>query len=198
MRLRLPQPSSSSSMASKVVLPVAVVFDVTAFALAIAAELRRSTAQVVPDDEKEYTHCAYDSGIATGLGVGAFLLLLASQVFIMSVTRCYFCGPSIRRGKSRSCTVSLFWCCWLTFLVAEMLLLAASVQNAYHTAYRGFYYMNDPSCEVLRRGVFASGAAFSFLTATLSVSYYLLYGSASNSGYAYAEEEAAIGMNSLS
>ncbi|XP_074586587.1 uncharacterized protein LOC141842272 [Curcuma longa] len=198
MRIRLPQRSSSSSMASKVVLPVAVVFDVTAFALAIAAEQRRSTAQVVPDDEKEYTHCVYDSDIATGLGVGAFLLLLASQVLIMSVTRCYYCGPSIRRGKSRSCIVSLFWTCWLNFLVAEMLLLAASVQNAYHTAYRGLYYMNDPSCAVLRKGVFVSGAAFAFLTATLSVSYYLLYSSASNSGYGNAEEEAAIAMNSLS
>ncbi|KAG6513754.1 uncharacterized protein LOC121973200 [Zingiber officinale] len=174
-------------MASKVVLSVAVLFDVTAFALAIAAEQRRSTATVVPDDEKEYTYCAYDSDIATGLGVGAFLLLMASQILIVSVTRCYFCGPTLRWGKSRSCAVSLFLSSWLTFLVAEICLLTGSVRNAYHTAFRGLFFMNDPSCEVLRKGVFASGAAFAFLTTILAVFYYILY---DGSRYGYADEEA--------
>ncbi|KAG6483314.1 hypothetical protein ZIOFF_059958 [Zingiber officinale] len=36
-------------------------------------------AQVVSDDEKEYTHCAYDSGIMTGLSVDAFLLLTIKE-----------------------------------------------------------------------------------------------------------------------
>ena len=51
----------------------------------------------------------------------------------------------------------------MTFLVAEACLLAGSVQNARHTRYRGFYFMNDPSCEVLRKGVFAAGAVLAAL-----------------------------------
>ncbi|KAJ8467905.1 hypothetical protein OPV22_030457 [Ensete ventricosum] len=56
----------------------------------------------------------------------------------------------------------------LTFLVEEACLLAGSVQNPRHMRYRGIYFMNDPSCEVLRKGVFAAGAAFVLLTAILA------------------------------
>ncbi|XP_064976958.1 uncharacterized protein LOC135619162 [Musa acuminata AAA Group] len=188
--------SSSSSMDSKVVIALVLVFDVVAFALAIAAEQRRNTAQVVPDSEKEYTYCVYDSDIATGFGVGSLLLLLLSQLIITAVTRCYCCGPLLRRGGSRFCVFLLLLSCWLTFLVAEACLLAGSVQNARHTRYRGFYFMNDPSCEVLRKGVFAAGAAFVVLTAILSVFYYILYAKGRDSSYRIAES--AIGMNSFS
>ncbi|KAG6470113.1 hypothetical protein ZIOFF_071167 [Zingiber officinale] len=40
-------------------------------------------AQVVSDDEKEYTHCTYDSGIVTGLSVDAFLLLAVGESVIV-------------------------------------------------------------------------------------------------------------------
>ncbi|WOL09842.1 hypothetical protein Cni_G18595 [Canna indica] len=183
-------------MASKIVIGVTVVFDVVAFALAIAAEQRRSTAQVVPDSEKAYTYCVYDSDIATGFGVGALLFLLLSQILIMAATRCYCCGPSLRRDRSRYCAFVLFLACSLTFLVAELCLLAGSVRNAYHTRYRGIYYMNDPSCEVLRKGVFAAGAVFVFLTAVLSVFYYILHSKAREIGYTYANEP-AIAMRPL-
>lgn len=124
-------------MDSKVVIAFVLVFDVVAFALAIAAEQRRNTvghpddpipiclpmltseppitfpqAQVVPDSEKEYTYCVYDSDIATGFGVGSLLLLLLSQLIITAVTRCYCCGPSLRRGGSRFCVFLLLLSCW--------------------------------------------------------------------------------------
>ncbi|RWW42484.1 hypothetical protein BHE74_00051965 [Ensete ventricosum] len=174
-------------MDSKVVIALVLVFDVVAFALAIAAEQRRNT--VVPDSEKEYTYCVYDSDIATGFGVGSLLLLLLSQLIITAVTRCYCCGGS------RFCVFLLLLSCWLTFLVEEACLLAGSVQNARHTRYRGIYFMNDPSCEVLRKGVFAAGAAFVLLTAILSVFYYLLYAKGRDSSYRVAEP--AIRMNSF-
>ena len=62
-----------------------------------------------------------------------------------------------------------------TFLIAEACLLAGSVRNAYHTRYRGNFYGEPLSCETVRKGVFAAGAAFTFFTAILGEVYYLSY-----------------------
>ncbi|KAG5613901.1 hypothetical protein H5410_013725 [Solanum commersonii] len=48
-------------MASKLLMISVFVFDVIAFALAIAAEQRRSTATIQTDNEQVYTYCVYDS-----------------------------------------------------------------------------------------------------------------------------------------
>jgi len=45
-------------------------------------------AKVVPDANSEYTYCVYDSDIATGYGVGAFLFLLVSQALIKPEVGC--------------------------------------------------------------------------------------------------------------
>jgi len=63
----------------------------------------------------------------------------------------------------------------VTFLIAEVCLLAGSVRNAYHTRYRGNFYGEPLSCETVRKGVFAAGAAFTFFTAILGEVYYLSY-----------------------
>ncbi|KAK1308981.1 hypothetical protein QJS10_CPA09g01568 [Acorus calamus] len=136
-------------MANKVVLITVFVFDVIAFALAVTAEQRRSTASVVADKEKDYSYCVYDSDIATGLGVGAFLFLMVSQVVIMVATRCFCC--------------------------AEACLLAGLVRNAYHTKYRMIFMDQPPTCETLRKGVFGAGAAFIFFTTIISEFYYISY-----------------------
>ncbi|KAL6639395.1 hypothetical protein ACP70R_023125 [Stipagrostis hirtigluma subsp. patula] len=161
-------------MASIIVQAVVILLDVIAFGLGVAAEQRRSKATVTTDSEKNYDYCSYDSDIATGYGVGALLLLAAAQVVLMTASRCFCCGRGLKPGGSRACALILFLFTWLTFLIAEVCLLAGSVRNAYHTRYRTFYG-DGISCETLRKGVFAAGAAFTFFTAILGEFYYISY-----------------------
>lgn len=67
------------------------------------------------DMDSNYNYCVYDSDIATGYGVGAFLFLLASQLLIMLASRCFCCGTPLKPGGSRACAVLLFIFCWYTF-----------------------------------------------------------------------------------
>jgi hypothetical protein len=64
------------------------------------------------------------------------------------------------------------------FLIAEICLLAGSVENAYHTKYRTMFMDNPPDCQTLRKGVFAAGASFVFFNAIVSQFYYFFYFSA--------------------
>lgn len=181
-------------MASKLVLITVLVFDLIAFGLAIAAEQRKSTATIGHDANVDYDYCIYDSDIATGYGVGAFLFLMVSQVIIMIASRCYCCGQSLKPNGSRACAVILFIICWLTFLIAEVCLLAGSAKNAYHTKYKTFNGQEkSPSCETLRKGVFAAGAAFVFITAILSEFYYICYSKARGTFQNYGGEP-GVGM----
>ncbi|KAJ7948622.1 Fiber protein Fb34 [Quillaja saponaria] len=180
-------------MASKLVLITAFVFDVIAFALAVTAEQRRSTAKVVQDKEINYNYCVYDSDISTGLGVGAFFFLMASQVLIMVASRCFCCGKALSPGGSRAWAVVLFITCWIFFFIAEVCLLAGSVRNAYHTKYRTIFSENPPSCQTVRKGVFAAGAAFTFFTAIVSEFYYVSYSKARESFQPYGAET-GVGM----
>jgi hypothetical protein len=162
-------------MASIIVQAVVILLDVVAFGLGVAAERRRSTATVVPDSEQNYAHCVYDSDVATGYGAGALLLLAVAQAVLMAASRCFCCGRGLKPGGSRACALILFLFLWLTFLIAEACLLAGSVRNAYHTRHWGIWNGNPISCETLRKGVFAAGAAFTFFTAVLGEFYYISY-----------------------
>ncbi|XP_022734379.1 uncharacterized protein LOC111287951 isoform X1 [Durio zibethinus] len=177
-------------MASKLLLIAVFVLDLIAFGLAVAAEQRRSTAKIVQDSEVNYNYCVYDSDIATGYGVGAFLFLMASQALIMIASRCFCCGKGLNPSGSRTWAVILFIICWylrispkLFFLIAEICLLAGSVRNAYHTKYRTIFSEQPPSCETVRKGVFGAGAAFIFLTAIVNKFYYICYSSASENSF---------------
>ncbi|KAH9325358.1 hypothetical protein KI387_005536 [Taxus chinensis] len=181
---------------STVLMIFVFVIDVIAFGLAVAAEQRRSTAKVVPDSDSTYTYCVYDSDISTGYGVGAFLFLLLSQVLIMGVTRCLCCGRSLRPGGSRAWSIVLFIATWLTFVIAEACFVGGAARNAYHTKYRGFANMTDLSCETLRKGVFAAGAAFTVFTLILSELYYMSFSKANEGGWTPYGRESAIGMSS--
>ncbi|KAJ8447530.1 hypothetical protein Cgig2_031143 [Carnegiea gigantea] len=165
-------------MASKLVIVVVLILDVIAFGLAVAAEQRRNTAKIVQDAGMDYNYCSYDKDIATGYGTGAFFCLLGGQVIVMAASGCFCCGKALSPGRSRACAIILFIICWLTFFIAEVCLLAGSVRNAYHTKYRTFYEDNPPSCETVRKGVFAAGAAFTFFTAIVSEFYYVCYSKA--------------------
>ncbi|KAL2944152.1 hypothetical protein RDABS01_032499 [Bienertia sinuspersici] len=156
-------------MVSKVVIVVVLVLDIIAFGLAVNAERRRNTVQVIADRELDYKYCRYSQpNVATGYGFGAFFCLFVSQIIIMVASRCLCCGKSMKPGGSRACAIILFIFCWLTFIIAELCLLAASVKNSHRTKYRSFFGGQAPSCEFLRKGVFAAGAAFTFFTAIFS------------------------------
>lgn len=182
-------------MASKLVMIVVFIFDVIAFGLAVAAEQRRSTATTTKDPEQNYNYCVYDSDISTGYGVGAFLFLMASQAIIMVASRCFCCGKALSPGGSRACALLLFVFCWVTFFIAEACLLAGSVRNAYHTKYTTIFSENPPSCQTVRKGVFAAGAAFTFFTGILSPFYYIYY-SKSRGSFAPYGGEAGVGLGS--
>ncbi|XP_021833558.1 uncharacterized protein LOC110773354 [Prunus avium] len=183
-------------MASKLLLIAVFIFNVIAFGLAVAAEQRRSSARIVQDTEMNYNYCVYDSDIATGYGVGAFLFLLVGQVIIMAASRCFCCGKPLSPGGSRAWAVILFITCWIFFFIAEVCLLAGSVRNAYHTHYRTIFSENPPDCQTLRKGVFGAGAAFIFLTTIVSEFYYVFYSRARGSFQPYGGE-AAVGLGTF-
>ncbi|KAL6544380.1 hypothetical protein OROMI_023242 [Orobanche minor] len=182
-------------MASKLVLVIVFIFDLIAFGLAIAAEQRRSTGKSKPDSEDNFRYCVYDSDIATGYGVGAFVFLMVSQILIMVASKCFCCGAPLKPGGSRACAVLLFIICWVTFFISEICLLAGSVRNAYHTKYRTRFFENPPSCETVRKGVFAAGAAFALFTGIISEFYYVSYSNA-RGGFRPHGGEAGVGMTS--
>ncbi|KAL8167327.1 hypothetical protein V2J09_008826 [Rumex salicifolius] len=156
-------------MASKLVIITVFVFDLIAFGLAVAAEQRKSTAKIGHDADMDFDYCVYDSDISTGYGLGAFFFLMASQVLIMIASR-------------------------LTFLIAEICLLAGSAKNAYHTRSKAYNGQDKPpSCETLRKGVFAAGAAFTLFTAILSELYYICYSKARGPVQGYGGES-GVGM----
>lgn len=68
----------------------------------------------------------------------------------------------------------------MTFLIAEVCLLAGSVRNAYHTKYRTLLPEDPPSCETLRKGVFGAGAAFVIFTGIISELFYVSYSKAND------------------
>ncbi|KAJ4843777.1 hypothetical protein Tsubulata_017404 [Turnera subulata] len=178
-------------MASTLLLVVVFVLDLIAFALAVAAEQRRNTASVETRGNDHY--CRYDSDIATGLGVGSLLFLIASQILIMVASRCLCCGKAMRPSGSRAWAIVLFITCWVFFFIAGVCLLAASVRNAYHTK-----YLSDlsHSCKKVRKGVFGAGAAFIVLTGIVSELYYVSYSKANDNQLPYGRDT-GIRMGSL-
>jgi len=156
---------------STLVLLLLAALHLISFGFAVAAERRRSIGRLIPDTTQvNVTYCVYNSDIATGYGVGAFLFLLFAEALVMGVTKCLCCGSSLTPGGSRAWAIIYFLSSWLTFLIAEACLMAGAVRNAYHTKY---LHVGSFSCETLRKGVFGAGAAFTVFTLILSVLYYM-------------------------
>lgn len=151
------------------------VLDLIAFGLGIGAEQRRATGTKQNDDTSTWQWCSYTSDIASGLGVGALLFLLASQLLISAATRCLCCGGSLKPGAARAFAIIFFFLNWVSFLIAGACLLAGSVQNAKHIRYFSSLGTVDLTCEAIRKDTFAAGVAFTLFTFILSVSYYLCY-----------------------
>lgn len=160
-------------MASTLLLAVVFVFDLIAFALAIAAEQRKTSASLAQNETTSY--CVYNSDISTGLGIGSVIFLSASQLNIMFASHCLCFGKALTPGRSRTWAIFLFISCWVSYLIAGSCLLAGSVKNAYHTKYSTLISDQPPSCEVMRKGVFGAGAAFIVLTGIFSELFYVRY-----------------------
>lgn len=162
------------------VLVVVICLNLLAFILAVGAERRRSTANVVPDEYDERTYCQYGTDASTAYGLSAFGLLLISQALVNGVTRCSCSRKGMMGRKSTICALFIF--SWVCFLGAEACLLGGSARNAYHTKYRGIFGGEDLSCATLRKGVFAAGAALTILSMTASILYYWSHSKADTGG----------------
>eukprot|EP00252_Welwitschia_mirabilis_P024624 TRINITY_DN735_c0_g1_i2.p1 TRINITY_DN735_c0_g1~~TRINITY_DN735_c0_g1_i2.p1 ORF type:complete len:105 (+),score=3.72 TRINITY_DN735_c0_g1_i2:202-516(+) len=98
---------------STLVLLILALFDLVAFGFAIAAERRRSIGKVVRyDNPPGSSYCVYNSDIATGYGVGAFLFLFVAQCLLMGVTRCLCGGSSLTPGGARAKAIIYFLSSW--------------------------------------------------------------------------------------
>ncbi|KAG6492918.1 hypothetical protein ZIOFF_047889 [Zingiber officinale] len=82
--------------------------------------------------------------------------------------------PQAQPGRLCACAL-LFLFSWLTLLISDACLLAGSVWNAHHTRHRNMFFNGNSSCETLRKGIFAAGAAFVLFTAILSEFYYVSF-----------------------
>ncbi|CAI9096139.1 OLC1v1032220C1 [Oldenlandia corymbosa var. corymbosa] len=164
-----------------------------AFVFAVGAERRRSTAVVKPDEYDEKTYCAYASDASTVYGLCAFGLLLISQTVVNGVTKCLCFGKGMMGGRTTTCAVFFFIFSWVTFLGAEVTLLAGSARNAYHTKYRGIFGVDHMSCATLRKGVFAAGAALTLLSMIGSIFYYWAHSKADTGGWEKQDSE-GVGM----
>ncbi|XP_027362056.1 uncharacterized protein LOC113869783 [Abrus precatorius] len=152
-----------------------VLLSLVAFGFAIAAERRRSVGIMRKNEATNETYCVYNSDVATGYGVGAFLFLLSGESLLMGVTKCMCFGRPLTPGGNRAWSIIYFISSWVTFLVAESCLIAGATKNAYHTKYRGMIYAQNFSCEALRKGVFVAGAVFVVATMILNVYYYMYF-----------------------
>ncbi|GFP97394.1 hypothetical protein PHJA_001883500 [Phtheirospermum japonicum] len=121
---------------------------------------------------------------------------MASQLLIMVASKCLCCGRALRPGRSRVWAIVLFITCWVTFIIAEVCLLAGSVRNAYHTKYKTYLTQNPLSCETLRKGVFGAGAAFIVFTGILSELFYVSY-SKTGDGFLPQGRDTGIRMGSI-
>ncbi|GAB2298701.1 hypothetical protein Dimus_032775 [Dionaea muscipula] len=109
------------------------------------------------------------------------------------VKSCLCCGGGLRPGgPGRARAVVQFVICWyvklrkahnfiwcgVTFLIAEVYLLAASAKNAYYRTYVASDH--PPSCPNPEEAVFGAGAAFIFLSRIIFDRYYMSHSEAGN------------------
>ncbi|KAK4430246.1 hypothetical protein Salat_1325300 [Sesamum alatum] len=177
------------------IIAITISLHLIAFVLAVGAERRRSTAKVVPDEYDEKTYCRYGTDASTAYGLTALGLLLISQTVVHGVTKCLCFGRGMMGGRSTSCAVFFFSFSWISFLAAEACLLAGSARNAYHTKYRAVFHVEHLSCATLRKGVFAAGAALTFISMMVSILYYWTHSKADTGGWEKHHNE-GLGMTS--
>ncbi|KAJ9554281.1 hypothetical protein OSB04_018326 [Centaurea solstitialis] len=159
------------------ILVLIASFHLMAFVLAIGAERRRSTATVVPDQYDELLLCVRLRRLHGVRTLGVWFVADLSD------------GLVTGRSKTMAIFFFIFSCTVddlplkVSFVGAEACLLAASAKNAYHTRYRAIYGADDLSCDTLRKGVFAGGAALTLLSMVASIVYYSIHSKADTGGW---------------
>ncbi|OMO94663.1 hypothetical protein COLO4_16228 [Corchorus olitorius] len=110
-----------------------VVLSLVAFGFAIAAERRRSVGTVVKDEISNATYCVYNSDVATGYGVGAFLFLLSEACLIAGATR------NAYHTKYRGMIYAQNFSCETlrkgVFIAGAVFVVATMVLNVYYYIY---------------------------------------------------------------
>lgn len=81
----------------------------------------------------------------------------------------------------------------ISFIGAEIGLLAGSARNAYHTKYRATFGVEKLSCATLRKGVFAGAAAMTVLSMVGSILFYWMHSKADTGGWEKHQNE-GVGM----
>eukprot|EP00270_Netrium_digitus_P017742 TRINITY_DN6592_c0_g2_i1.p1 TRINITY_DN6592_c0_g2~~TRINITY_DN6592_c0_g2_i1.p1 ORF type:complete len:243 (-),score=42.98 TRINITY_DN6592_c0_g2_i1:228-956(-) len=187
----LPEPSSIDQEGLNVlgnvqVSPVNVSFiafilglGVVAFSLGIAAEITRTKDYQHRVDAYQLLYCHYRSNPAAYFGVAALLLLSAAEVLTLTTTGFSWWSVTASRGSpgqryaTKTVTVVLLICNWAFQSIAVSTLMAASVENQFHT--KGYIlYGQHLHCSTVAAGIFASGAVFGLLSTMAMSAYYLV------------------------
>lgn len=64
------------------------------------------------DPRTDSSYCVYNSDVATGYGVGAFLFLLSGESLLMGVTKCMCFGRPLAPGGNRAWSIIYFVSSW--------------------------------------------------------------------------------------
>ncbi|KAB1205506.1 hypothetical protein CJ030_MR7G025999 [Morella rubra] len=171
-------------METKVVaIPLVVAFfGIISAAAGFAAEATRIKACQVDIYGFEY---ACPQSPATILGVTAALALKIATIIIFVSTGCMCCRRSDSPNSTKVPAVIFCAFCWITFVVASILLLAGAAINQIH---------GRTVCYVVKPGVFVGGAVLSLASVTLGIISYFILISAERSNLSSHKGETAMGQ----
>eukprot|EP00850_Spirogloea_muscicola_P014640 SM000106S13988 [mRNA] locus=s106:383923:385529:- [translate_table: standard] len=125
--------------------------------------------------ENAAVYCSYTPSNSSPLAAVAAALLAALMAVAGYFGSCLCClGARTQPGKARTWALIMLLLAWTFFCTASALLIAAAVDNQYHS--RGVLrsgLLRELECDVIKENIFAIGAIFSFLTMTASLLYYI-------------------------
>ncbi|RHN82380.1 hypothetical protein MtrunA17_Chr1g0209321 [Medicago truncatula] len=149
-----------------------------AFALAVLAELGHREVQGIPNVDQ--TFCLYYTFASTIHGFGACVLMLISQVYVNTITKCLCFSRDLVSSRSATCAAFFFIDCFL----GSRSMLAGSICYECNPkcVFNEYFLGHDLSCLILSKGVFAAGAALILFSMLTSILYYWVYSKA-DTGY---------------
>eukprot|EP00850_Spirogloea_muscicola_P022638 SM000304S11860 [mRNA] locus=s304:85906:87536:- [translate_table: standard] len=125
--------------------------------------------------ENAAVYCSYTPSDSSPLAAIAAALLAALMAVANYFGGCLCClGARTQPGKARTWAFIMLLLAWTLFCTASALLIAAAVDNQYHS--RGVLrsgLLRELECDVIKENIFTIGAVFSFLTMTASLLFYI-------------------------
>eukprot|EP00850_Spirogloea_muscicola_P007138 SM000035S13118 [mRNA] locus=s35:588146:589747:- [translate_table: standard] len=179
-------PEGGGARLSLLVALAIVLLGCAATGLGVAAEAHRSKASerarlLRPSlvgyalTENAAVYCSYTPSNSSPLAAVAAALLAALMAVANYYGGCLCClGARTQPGKARTWPLVMLLLAWTFFCTASALLIAAAVDNQYHS--RGVLrsgLLRELECDVIKENIFAIGAVFSFLTMTASLLFYI-------------------------